>query len=232
MKYYTEKYYNSYQFYSSYFLPDISLEHYIIREIIYNKMEADFDEAKAILVECYEEMVEHNLNKNVYFFSELSKYLLDEKGNIVPLNEYNFLKLRLYATKFLDIVNEAENAICEEMKKIEYGEYSLGIKELAKLRFHDYDVVFLQDEEGVIAEFYYEDKIPYYVFRFNNIEEQRNLIIGRRITTIIFEELFEENGRFNYNILFGQSRADSNAMLDISLVFEEVEIIKNYFDEI
>ncbi|WP_310602856.1 hypothetical protein [Anaerosporobacter sp.] len=212
---------------SKLFFADISLQHYILKEIIFEKISTDFDEAKAIIERDYKDNVTNNFCDKVYFFSELSKYLFDEEGNIVSLDEYTFFKLRLYATKCLDLMNEGENAIREERRKIERGEYSLGVKELVKSRFHDYEVIFYEDKKGIIGEYYYGEKIPDYILRFEGVVKHKNLIMNQRLTSVVYEELFEEERKFTYNILFGQRRIDSEDMLDISIEFKDVSIIAN-----
>ena len=226
MVFYTEEYDESYQFHVNYFLPNINLEHYILMEIVYHQTATDYNEAKILVEEMYEYNIANFFNKNVYFYSDLCKYIFDDKGRIIPLNEYIFLKLRLYATKFLNLLNEAENAIYEEMKKIESGNYSIGVKELAKLLFHDYDVEFIKTGEGLIAKYYYGSKIPYCIFRFDKIKQQKNIITNHRLTNIIYEEIFEEEGKFTYNILFGHRRAHSEEAMKLSLEFRDVKIIK------
>ena len=133
MKYYTQEIHKSVQFYSYYFVSSISLDMFILKKLYTYGEDFQFESAKQAIEECYEANVYNNFNEKILFFSELRKYLIDESSTMIPLSDYNFFKLRMYAIKCLDRLNEAENAIKEKRLKIKNGEYPIGLKELAIL---------------------------------------------------------------------------------------------------
>lgn len=62
---------------------------------------------------------ESYFKKDIIFYKELSKYILNHNGSFKPLDEYIFFKLCYYGIKFLDIANECRNYFEEERKKFE-----------------------------------------------------------------------------------------------------------------
>lgn len=108
MKFYTKKFLQSKRFYDRFYLPDISLEHYVIWENRLEKM-GTHEEAIEIVNNNYITHCKYFFNENIHFYNQLSQYLKDTNGEFRRLDEYTFFKLRYYGTNFLDIVNENRN---------------------------------------------------------------------------------------------------------------------------
>lgn len=227
MKYLSAELYESEVFYQDYYYPNISFEEFVYEEIHENDDSIGFEQARKILEERYETHVENFFNPNVFYYDQLSKYLLDKKGDIIPLNDYNFFKLRMFATKCLIKSDETDNALKEEKIKIENGKYPIALKELVRCAFHDYEVEFEEDGEGIITKYYLGEEEPCYVYRFEKVLYKSEFIIGKRFSSIIYEEVFEENGKITYNILTPNPFDTCDWYSDISIEFMDIRLIKD-----
>lgn len=227
MKYYTQELHKSVQFYSYYFVSDIYLDMFILKKMYPYGEEFDLESAKQTIEECYESNVCNNFNEKILYFSELRKYLIDESSAMIPLSDYNFFKLRMYAIKCLDRLNEAENAIKEERLKIRNGEYPIGLKELARQSFRNYDVMFIKDVDGLIVQYYKDKKMPDYALKFVELENYADVVVDKRLSCIIYEEVFEEKGLFIYNVLFDNKFNNDGSIMELSLKFKDIKIIKD-----
>lgn len=228
MRYYTQELYKSVKFYSYYFVSYINLDMFIIMKLYKYGQPFEIENAKQIVEKYYEDNIKNNFNDKIFYYSELRQYLFDENSNIIPLNNYNFFKLRLYAIRCLDCLNEAENAINEKKIKIEKGEYSRGLKELAKHSFRDYEVVFKEEDDGLIVQYFNGKDTPEYTFKFKGIEQTTNVVGGERLSCIVCEEVLEEKGLFIYNVLVDDKISDDGGIIEFSLKFKDVKLMSGY----
>jgi hypothetical protein len=230
MKYLSAKFYESELFYQNYYYANITFEEYIKCEMEENDDVFNLEQARSILEKKYELNVQKYFHPNLFFYDELRKYLIDEKGEIIPLDSYNFFKLRMYATKFLIKSDEADNALKEEKIKIENGKYPIALKELVRCAFHDYEVEFEEDRKGIIAKYYLGEEEPYYIYRFEKVLCKSEFTIGKRFASIIYEEVFEDNGKITYNVLTPNSFDTCDRYSDISIEFRNIRLIKDCND--
>ena len=232
MRYLTGQFYESEAFYQRYCYPNITFEKFVYEEMHAEEVSIDFEEARKILEKEYESLVKNFFNNNVFYYAELSKYLLDGKGKVIPLDDFNFFKLRMYATKFLIKSDEADNAIKEEIMKIKYGNYPTALKELVRCAFHDYEVEFSEDGDGIIAKYYLGEKDPCYIYKFESVRYKTEFILGQRFSSIIYEEVFEQDGKITYNILTPSPFDNCDPYSDISIEFMNISLIKDCKDTI
>jgi hypothetical protein len=228
MRYYTQEIYKSIKFYSYYFVPYINLDMFIIMKLYKCGQPFEIENAKQTVEKHYEENIRNSFNEKILYYSELRQYLIDENSNIIPLNNYNFSKLRLYAIRCLDCLNEAENAIIEKKINIEKGKYSRGLKELVKCSFQDYDVVFKKENDGLIVRYYNDEEKTEYIYKFTGIEQTTNVVEGERFSCIVCEEVLEEKGLFIYNMLVDNKISDGGGIIEFSLKFNDAELMSCY----
>lgn len=138
----------------------------------------------------------------------------------------------MYATKFLIKSDEANNAIKEEIMKIKYGNYPTALKELVRCAFHDYEVEFSEDGDGIIAKYYLGEKDPCYIYKFETVQYRTEFILGQRFSSIIYEEVFEQDGKITYNILTPSPFDNCDPYSDISIEFMNISLIKDCKDTI
>ncbi|SHM88034.1 hypothetical protein SAMN02746066_03722 [Anaerosporobacter mobilis DSM 15930] len=226
MRYLTGQFNESEVFYQRYYYPNITFKEFVYEEMFAEEPPIEFEEARGILEAEYESLVKNYFNDKIYYYTELSKHIFNEKGEIIPLNDYNFFKLRMYATKVLIKSDEADNAIKEEINKIKDGNYPAALKELVRCTFHDYEVEFCEDGDGIIASYYLGEEEPCYIYRFEKVQYRPDFIIDQRFCSIIYEEVFEENGKITYNILTPSPFEDCYPYSDISIEFMDINLIK------
>lgn len=226
MKYYTEVLYKSVQFYSYYFVSQVSFDMFIIKKLYTNGAEFEFESAKQTVENNYKENVLNNFNEKILFFYDLKKYLIDERRTVIPLNDYNFFKLRMYAIKCLNQLNDAENVIKEERLKIKNGEYPIGVKELAQNSFQNYNAIFIKDDEGLIVQYYNGDEASSHILRFLGVENYTHIVLDKQLGCIIGEEIYEENNMIIYNVLFDNKLSDGR-IIECSVGFKDVKIIND-----
>jgi len=135
------------------------------------------------------------------FYHELSKYILDDKKRFKPIDELIFFKIRYYAIKFLDILNDGQNFLEDERQHFIKNKYDKAIIALSKSQFHDAEAKFYYNNGVLQISFKYgpiERK-----FEFHGIEEWSQREFMKINPKLVAEELYEESNRiFIYNTLW------------------------------
>ncbi|WP_167956836.1 hypothetical protein [Anaerosporobacter faecicola] len=222
MKFLTAQFYESELFYQNYYLPNITFEEYMKQEMAENDSVHCFDEARAVLEKTYESNIKRYFQPSIFYYNELKKYLYDEKSKIIPLNEYIFFKIRMYAIKFLAKSDEADEAYEEEKNKSIKEKYPVAVVELARCAFHDYRVVFEEKENTILANYYLGDENPCYVFSFQDAINTNNVLFQKEYR-IIYEEVFLEHEKISYNILARTNEEDAE-YVEMALISRNVSI--------
>lgn len=224
MNYYTKQFLKSEQFYDRFYLPNISLEHYVIWENRLKKL-GTHAEATRIVNNEYILHCKRFFKENIYFYNELSEYILDINGNFKQLDDYVFFKLRYYGTKFLDMLNENRNFFEEELKKFASCNYGEGLLRLSKANLHDAEAIFTYKSK--ILQIHYRPGAFEKIFEFRGVEEweERNFLKMR--PTLIIDEVYEKSGGyFAYNTLWNHQSIDGENYSELSIKFTDVTQIK------
>lgn len=137
MKFYTENIIVSDQFYHNYYLPNISFKQYIARENYFRKIIGSEDEIIAAINKDYLFDCENYFTNDVLFYDELSSHIMDDKMKFKSIDEFIFFKIRYYAVKFLNIINDGQNFLEDERQKFIQNNYAAAIINLSKSQFHD-----------------------------------------------------------------------------------------------
>jgi len=220
MKYYTKQFLQSEQFYDRFYLPDISLEHHVIWENCFRKL-GTHEEAMKIINSNYVSHCKDYFIKDILFYEDLSKYILDKNGEISDLDEYIFLKLRYYGTKFLNIANENRNFLEEERKRYRDNSYPEAIIALSQSRFHDADVVF--EFKDNVLQMIFNPKDHEQRFKFYGIENWAEKEFMKKNPVILIEELYEVSPRgFVYNTLLCHAEVDGENHSELSIKFTDL----------
>lgn len=224
MKFYNEKFLKSELFYTKFYLPSISLTEYIVRENYFREL-GDFEAATKMIKQEYLLHCENYFKDTIFFYDELSKYILNRDGTFKFLDDYIFFKLRYYGTKFLDISNESINFFEEERKKFKENKYNKAILELFQFRYHDAD-----------ATFEYKNKILRITYQFGNIEEILEFYgvknwakkeFMEKEPTLMIEELYEEvEGIFVYNTIWNHLDILGKNYSELSIKFSKLIRVK------
>ena len=158
---------------------------------------------------------------DILYASQLHELVFNDEGEIKSLTREMYNGLKKIISKFDEYTDKAYNAVHDMADTIKKSYCSPGIKELARFRHHDGLITsFCSDGSSLIMD------IPlYYIprkYTFSNVKSiyssDEESIDGKRI---ICEELFLDNGLYEYNILLGSVGGDIKIM-DVSITFEDV----------
>lgn len=224
MKYYTQKFLKSKLFYEMFFLPNVSLEHYIIKENFLKKLGTHENAIEQInnefIIHCKD-----YFNENILFYDELSKYLFDSNGELMLLDEYLFFKLRFYGIKFLNILNENRNFFEEERKRFKDSSYPEAIITLSESKFHDADVVFDYKDNKLFIRFNPEENEQ--IFEFHGVENWQEKEFMKKEPVLLVDELLEETpGNFIYNTLWYHADIGGQNNSELSIKFNNLIQVK------
>jgi len=158
---------------------------------------------------------------DIIYASQIHELVFKDDGEIKSLTREMYNGLKKMVSEFDEFTDMAYNAVYDMANAIMESSCSPGIKELARFRHHD----------GLITSFCHEGSslimvIPlFYIprkYTFSNIKRidysKDESIVGKRIFR---EELFVDNGLYEYNILLGSVGCDTKIM-DVSITFEDV----------
>lgn len=200
MKYYSRQFSESESFYEKFFLPDVNLEQYALRENILRRL-GTHEDAIEILNNEYLTHCKEHYKEGILFYDELTKYIVDEKGDFKTLDEYILLKLRYYATKVLDILNEGRNFFYEERKKFKENNYPKAIVTLSECMFHDTYAIF-EYNDTILRITFFTDHYKK-IFEFYGVKNWKEQEFMKKSPCLVDEEVYEESvGLFIYNTLW------------------------------
>lgn len=225
MKCYTKTFLKSELFYTDFYR---SLNNNLTEYIIKNNLDRELGEhevATKIVKQEYIIHCESYFKKDILFYENLSKYILNNDGTFKQLDEYIFFKLCFYAIKFLDISNECRNIFEEERKKFKENNYNEAIVKLSQFMFHDASVLFKYKTK--ILRITYNPGLYEEIFEFYGVERWNEKEFAKRNPILLIEELYEETpGNFVYNTLWYHDEVKGDNYSELSIKFTGLIQIK------
>lgn len=154
MKYHKQEFLKSELFYKEFYASDPRLFYYAIVEGRKRNLHS-YEDAMNAAKKKYMLHCRSYFKEDILFYNELSKYILDEDGEVKETDEYIFFKVCYYAAKYMEILLDY---------KLFIGQNNIKIYDV------DYDIEFYYSDHMTVINISYKSKKRIY-----KIHERRNL---------------------------------------------------------
>ena len=211
MRYLNTQLYNSEQFYNCAIGHSKTFEGFKELTMLYNSN----------LQSGFEKRISEYYCNDILYASQVYELVFNDEGGIKSLTREMYNGLKKMTSKFDQYTDKVYNAVHDMAATIKRSSCSPGIKELARFRHHDGLITSFCSEGSllimVIPLFYIPRK-----YTFSNVKSiyssEDESIVGKRIFR---EELFLDNGIYEYNLLLG-SVGGIAKITEFSITFEDV----------
>ncbi|WP_167956835.1 hypothetical protein [Anaerosporobacter faecicola] len=204
MNYYTQEFFQSEKFYSYFFIEDRSFDLFLVKK--FYRMDEPFlyEKVKQRMEIEYEDLIRTYFNENLFYYKELKDTIFEDNYSIIPLNPSIFLKIRSYAIRCLNRINEVENVVWEERAKIFTGKHADKVKLFAQRSFRNNRLFIKQVDSNIDLYFEQRENLKYEVTlveaKYGSNTNVVN-VVRKLLGCIIYDELLFCNGKYEYNAL-------------------------------